>query len=116
MFCNQCEQTAKGTGCTVMGVCGKQPDAAAIQDLIVYAARGLSLTALAAREKGIIDAEADRLAVAALFTTVTNVNFDVASLEAMLRRVVEARKALAKQAGLSAASGPVPSSGSPSSP
>ena len=106
MFCNQCEQTAKGTGCTVMGVCGKQPDAAAIQDLIVYAARGLSLTALAAREKGIIDAEADRLAVAALFTTVTNVNFDVASLEAMLRRVVEARKALAKKAGLSATSGP----------
>ena len=106
MFCNQCEQTAKGTGCTVMGVCGKQPDAAAIQDLIVYAARGLSLTALAAREKGIVDAEADRLAVAALFTTVTNVNFDVASLEAMLRRVVETRKALAKKAGLSAASGP----------
>ena len=106
MFCNQCEQTAKGTGCTVMGVCGKQPDAAAIQDLIVYATRGLSLTALAAREKGIVDAEADRLVVAALFTTVTNVNFDVASLEARLRRVVEARKALAQKAGFSAASGP----------
>ncbi len=106
MFCNQCEQTAKGTGCTVMGVCGKQPDAAAIQNLIVYATRGLSLTALAAREKGIVDAEADRLVVIALFTTVTNVNFDVASLETMLRRVVEARKALAKKAGLSAASGP----------
>ncbi len=106
MFCNQCEQTAKGTGCTTMGVCGKQADTAAIQDLIVYATRGLSLAALAAREKGIVDAEADRLSVAALFITVTNVNFDNPKLEAMLRRVVEARKALAKKAGFSASSGP----------
>ena len=106
MFCNQCEQTAKGTGCTTMGVCGKQADTAAVQDLIVYAVRGLALTALAAREKGIVDAEADRLAVAALFSTVTNVNFDTSSLERMLRRVVETRKALAQKAGFSASSGP----------
>lgn len=106
MFCNQCEQTAKGTGCTVMGVCGKQPDTAAIQDLIVYALRGLSLVALAAREKGVADLSAGRLTVSALFSTLTNVNFDNVSLERMLRRVVDARKALAKQAGCSFTSGP----------
>lgn len=99
MFCNQCEQTAKGTGCTVQGVCGKQPDTAAIQDLIVYALRGLSLVALAAREKGVIKPETDRLMVKALFSTLTNVNFDNTPLMALLSDVVSARDALAREAG-----------------
>ena len=106
MFCNQCEQTAKGTGCTAMGVCGKQPEAAGLQDIIVYALRGLALVALKAREKGIVDAEADRLSVKALFTTLTNVNFDAVPLTATIHQVVAARDALAKKIGFTAASGP----------
>ncbi len=95
MFCNQCEQTAKGTGCTTMGVCGKQPDAAALQDLIVYALRGLALVALKAREKGVADKTVDRLSAKALFTTLTNVNFDNEPLTNVLKDVVAARDALA---------------------
>ncbi len=106
MFCNQCEQTAKGIACTTSGVCGKQPDTAALQDLIVYASRGLALTALAAREKGIIDAEADRLVCAGLFSTVTNVNFDNIALEKVLRKIVAVRDALAQKVGYKPASGP----------
>ena len=61
MFCNQCEQTRKGTGCVTHGVCGKQPEVAALQDLLTYALRGVShYAARAARRLGIVDAELDR--------------------------------------------------------
>ena len=100
MFCNQCEQTLHGTGCSKAGVCGKQPEAAAVQDLIVYALRGLALVALDARAKGVMVPETDRLCIKALFTTVTNVNFDQEALLAILRQVVQARKTLARQAGV----------------
>ncbi len=76
MFCYQCEQTTKGTGCTVKGVCGKEPDTAALQDLLVYAAKGISMYAHRARELGVKDREIDVFVIEALFTTVTNVNFD----------------------------------------
>ncbi|MCL2123590.1 MAG: hydroxylamine reductase [Desulfovibrionaceae bacterium] len=99
MFCNQCEQTLHGTGCSKAGVCGKQPETVSIQDLIVYGLRGLALVALEARAKGVIVAKTDRLCVKALFITVTNVNFDQEPLLAMLRQVVQARKELARQAG-----------------
>ncbi len=52
MFCYQCEQTAKGEGCTKIGVCGKQPEVAALQDLLVYAIRGLSQVAVEGRKVG----------------------------------------------------------------
>ena len=57
MFCYQCEQTAKGEGCTEIGVCGKQPEVAALQDLLVYALRGLSQVAVDGRKVGISDPE-----------------------------------------------------------
>lgn len=98
MFCNQCEQTARGIGCDKMGVCGKNPEIAAIQDTIVYALRGLAIVALEAEKKGADIMPAGRLAVAGLFATITNVNFDAEPLHAMLGKVVEARKALAAQA------------------
>ena len=60
MFCNQCEQTAKGTGCTKVGVCGKQPEVAALQDLLIYALQGLSEVAVQARAKGVSDAGLNR--------------------------------------------------------
>ncbi len=100
MFCNQCEQTVQSVGCTKAGVCGKSSEIAAIQDLIVYALRGLAIVALKAREKGIVDKKTDKLCVEALFSTITNVNFDATPLLGVLSKVVEARKNLAKQAGL----------------
>lgn len=76
MFCYQCEQTAKGTGCTVMGVCGKSGEVSDLQDLLIHAAKGIAMYAHRARGLGAVDGEIDRFVVEALFTTVTNVNFD----------------------------------------
>jgi hydroxylamine reductase len=63
MFCYQCEQTAKGEGCTKVGVCGKQPDVAALQDLLIYAIKGLSLYAVEGRKVGVSDPEVNRCKV-----------------------------------------------------
>ncbi len=76
MFCHQCEQTAKGTGCTVSGVCGKKPEVSNLQDLLVHAVKGLSLVAVEGRRVGVADRKVDRFAAEALFATLTNVNFD----------------------------------------
>ena len=97
MFCYQCEQTGKGTGCTVRGVCGKDPQAAALQDLLVFAAKGLGRYAHRLKDFGVTDREANVLIVEAMFTTVTNVNFDAARIEQMIRRV---RKAAGRLKGL----------------
>ena len=86
MFCNQCEQTAKGTGCTVLGVCGKKPEAADLMDNLIYGLKGLSLYANLAREKDAIDDEINRFTIEALFSTITNVNFDPGRLEKLVRR------------------------------
>jgi hydroxylamine reductase len=81
MFCYQCEQTAKGTGCTRAGVCGKDDTTAALQDVMIYQSKGVAAILHRARALGAVDREADRALTAALFTTVTNVNFDPARLE-----------------------------------
>ena len=94
MFCFQCEQTAKGEGCTKIGVCGKQPDVAALQDLLLYAAKGLSLMALEGRKVGIRDEAIDRFACEAIFSTLTNVDFDPARIEELIHQTVAHRKAL----------------------
>ncbi len=75
MFCYQCEQTARGEGCGKSGVCGKQPDVAALQDQLVYAMKGIAYWADKARTKGAKDREIDRFMLDGLFTTVTNVDF-----------------------------------------
>lgn len=89
MLCNQCEQTAKGTGCTVQGVCGKQPDVSALQDLLVHAVKGLSLYADEGRRAGVVDQEVNRFTCEALFSTLTNVDFDPARFQSMINRCVE---------------------------
>ncbi|MBN2373281.1 hydroxylamine reductase [bacterium] len=94
MFCFQCEQTAKGEGCTRMGVCGKPPDVAALQDLLVYALKGLALYAVEGRRIGIEDHDADIFASKALFATLTNVNFDQDRFVKLIHRCVELRDAL----------------------
>ncbi|MDP8225156.1 MAG: hydroxylamine reductase [Candidatus Lernaella stagnicola] len=86
MFCYQCEQTAKGEGCTTFGVCGKDPQTAALQDLLVYLAKGIAQVAHRLRLHGQATGEADLFVTEALFTTVTNVNFDPERLAGMLRR------------------------------
>ncbi|HSR12398.1 MAG TPA: hydroxylamine reductase, partial [Thermodesulfobacteriota bacterium] len=97
MFCNQCEQTAKGEGCTKVGVCGKEPEVAALQDLLVYALKGLSVYAVEGRKKGIIDPEVNRFTVKALFSTLTNVNFDPESISALVRECVKKRDDLKRK-------------------
>jgi hydroxylamine reductase len=78
MFCYQCEQTAKGTGCTAMGVCGKDAQTAVLQDLLVYAIKDIARYAHRAYQLGASDREVDVFMVKALFSTLTNVNFDPA--------------------------------------
>jgi hydroxylamine reductase len=102
MFCYQCEQSAKGEGCTKIGVCGKDPEVAALQDLLVYALKGLSLYAVEGRKVGVHDREVDVFTVKAIFSTLTNVNFDpsrfaqlihgCASLQDRLKEKVRAAK------------------------
>ncbi len=84
MFCYQCEQTAMGKGCTKMGVCGKDPETADLQDLLVYASKGIAFYAHRLRAMGVVDKQADLFVVEALFSTVTNVNFDPVRLEALI--------------------------------
>ncbi len=86
MFCYQCEQTAKGQGCTVAGVCGKSADVAALQDLLVYMLRGLSQLSIEAAKAGVKDENIDVFACEALFSTLTNVNFDPESLAGYIRK------------------------------
>ncbi|MDR0373869.1 MAG: hydroxylamine reductase [Nitrososphaerota archaeon] len=86
MFCYQCEQTAKGTGCTVAGVCGKTPEAANLQDLLVYKLRELSQLALQAQKMGLGDETIDVFIAEALFTTLTNVNFDPQAITGYIRK------------------------------
>ena len=94
MFCYQCEQTAGGTGCTRFGVCGKSPEVAALQDLLVYALKGLSTVAAEARRHGISDGEANRFTCEAAFSTLTNVNFDQERFPPMINKAVELRERL----------------------
>ncbi len=78
MFCFQCQEAAKGTGCTVKGVCGKEPEVAGIQDVMIYFLKGLSVYANMAKEHGIPTPETDRFIQEGLFMTITNANFDKA--------------------------------------
>jgi hydroxylamine reductase len=91
MFCNQCEQAANGVGCNISGVCGKKPEVAALQDLLLYSLKGVATYATKARELGAKDAAIDRFIVEGLFTTVTNVDFDAANLEKIIRKAAQVR-------------------------
>lgn len=102
MFCNQCEQTAKGIGCTKIGVCGKSDETAALQDLLTYAVQGLSLVAVDARKNGIVDNAINRFTAEAVFACLTNVDFDPLRFQVWINKAVELReqlKARVKTAG-----------------
>jgi hydroxylamine reductase len=90
MFCYQCEQVANG-GCTKIGVCGKQPDVAALQDQLIYTMKGIAFWADKAREKGAKDQAIDRFMIDGLFATVTNVDFDAEDVAKLVRHAAAAR-------------------------
>jgi len=93
MFCNQCEQTRKD-GCKTKGVCGKDPETAALQDLLTHAIRGLAYWAVAARAEGIDDPDINRFTAKALFATLSNVNFDPMRFEGYIARTAYFRASL----------------------
>jgi hydroxylamine reductase len=95
MFCFQCEQTAKGEGCTKIGVCGKTPDTAALQDLLIYAVKGLAVVAHAGVQAGVRDSAVDKFTNEAIFSTLTNVDFDPDRFVALIDECVALRDALA---------------------
>lgn len=99
MFCNQCEQTGRGKGCEKMGVCGKKADVAEMQDALVAQLRELAYIALRARAKGIADSAVDDFAAKALFSTLTNVNFDPAAFQELRAAALCHARELAKKAG-----------------
>jgi hydroxylamine reductase len=79
VFCNQCEQTARGVGCDITGICGKDPDIHSLQETLLYGLKGMAAYAHHARRLGMVDEEVDAFVEEALFATVTNVNFDLDS-------------------------------------
>lgn len=99
MFCNQCEQAAHGTGCVKVGVCGKNPDVAALQDLLVHACRSLATVAAAAPAGTDLAAESN-FVEDALFTTLTNVDFGAETVAAKVDEAIALRDALAARTGL----------------
>ncbi|EHQ92036.1 hydroxylamine reductase [Desulfosporosinus youngiae] len=76
MFCFQCQETAKGTGCTIKGVCGKTENVANLQDLLIYTLKGIAVYAVQARELSIVRPDIDKFIMESLFCTITNANFD----------------------------------------
>lgn len=91
MFCYQCEQTAQGQGCSQIGVCGKDETTATLQDLLIYAIKGISMYAHRARQLGASDADVDAFVVEGTFATLTNVNFDAERLVALIMRAAAMR-------------------------
>ena len=91
MFCYQCEQTAKGEGCSKVGVCGKQPEVATMQDLLIYMVKGLSQYAVEGRRVGVIDDKVNRFTCEAMFATLTNVDFDPDRFVALIDECVKLR-------------------------
>ncbi len=89
MFCFQCEQTAQGKGCSVRGVCGKEPTTSSLQDLLIYQLKGLGWLATEGRKKNVIDESVDKFIIEGLFTTVTNVNFYDETIIALIKKAAK---------------------------
>jgi len=107
MFCNQCEQTAKGGACTKIGVCGKNEKVAGLEDLLTHAVQGLSIVAVAGRKVGVVDNAIDRFTCEAIFACLTNVDFDPARFATWIKKTVQLRDGL--MAKVEAAGGSVDS-------
>ncbi|MCP4311789.1 MAG: hydroxylamine reductase [Bacteroidetes bacterium] len=97
MFCFQCQEASKGTGCTIKGVCGKSDTVSNLQDLLVYTAKGISFYAHIAQENDMETPEADRFVFDALFITITNANFDDSKILEKIKEGLIVRAGLQKQ-------------------
>ena len=98
MFCFQCQETAGCKGCTVRGVCGKQPETARMQDLLVYVTKGISAVTTELRKEGkAISPDIDHLITVNLFTTITNANFDTEAIKARVTETLEEEQKLLAQ-------------------
>ena len=97
MFCFQCQETAKGTGCILSGVCGKTPEVANMQDLLLFVVRGIAVYTQALRKDGRSSARADKFIFDALFTTITNANFDKHAIIKKIKKGLELKKDLSNQ-------------------
>jgi hydroxylamine reductase len=98
MFCWQCQEALRNTGCTTVGVCGKSPDVANLQDLLVYLLKGISFWGTRGRTMGVSDDGTDLFVAQALFATITNANFDEARFVELIKRAVELRENLRESA------------------
>ena len=96
MFCYQCQETAKGTGCTIKGVCGKTEDVANLQDLLLFALKGISVFTIEARKAGIENAEVNHFVMESLFTTITNANFDRSAFIVRIKKALAIREMMKK--------------------
>ncbi|WP_139692420.1 hydroxylamine reductase [Sporolactobacillus terrae] len=95
MFCYQCQETARGKGCTLVGVCGKKPEVAAAQDLLVYVTKGLSAVTMRLRAEGkTISADINHLVTENLFTTITNANFDEQAIRSLVKTTLKVKSRL----------------------
>lgn len=98
MFCYQCQETARNTGCTIQGVCGKTATTAIMQDLLIYVTKGLSAVTTQLRKEGKnVDQEVNHLVTVNLFTTITNANFDDDVIKGRIKKTLEVKKALYAQ-------------------
>ncbi|GAB7086872.1 hydroxylamine reductase [Marinifilum fragile] len=98
MFCYQCQEAAKGTGCTIKGVCGKTDEVANIQDLLMYVMKGISLYSVKAREAGVENEKVNNFIMTGLFMTITNANFDKVKFVEAIREGLKLREEIKKQA------------------
>ncbi|MBU3073376.1 hydroxylamine reductase [Clostridium estertheticum] len=97
MFCYQCQEASKGTGCTIKGVCGKTDDVAKMQDLLIYILKGISIYATKARELGVENKEVNKFVVTGLFMTITNANFSKARFVEAITKALELREVIKKE-------------------
>jgi len=101
MFCNQCQETAKNTGCTINGVCGKREETANIQDLLVYSCQGLAFATIAARKQGIDTNPESKHITNCLFMTITNANFDDKAIIGAIKDCINFREGLKRKVTVS---------------
>ena len=95
LFCYQCQETAKNQGCTVRGVCGKLPDVANLQDLLIFLLKGISYRTIAMRKRGgKVDNKINRFIVESLFMTITNANFDKSRFVKRIKEAISLRDSL----------------------
>ncbi|MGB4177101.1 MAG: hydroxylamine reductase, partial [Halanaerobiales bacterium] len=97
MFCYQCQETAKGEGCTIRGVCGKTEDVANLQDLLIYVMKGIAVYAEEAKEFGVQDERVGLFITRGLFSTITNVSFDPEDFEAKIKEAFALREDIKRQ-------------------